>query len=691
MAEIDDDTLLSLVRSERQAAMGFEQDEDLSAARTQALNYYKGVMPDVPSAPNRSKAVSTDVSDAVETLLPDLVEIFTGGEDIASFRPVGEEDEEPARQETDYINHVVLEQNPGFMLFYAAIKDTCLSKVGVFTWWWEEIEGEREERFEGMGAVELQSALLWAQENGVEVEDISADGDDDVTEPTYSYTFRYPPRGQAKIAVVPPEDFAVARDTVRLSETTYCSMRTRPRAQDLIADGYDADLVATLPHYSTGSTSEEETLARDTAGEHDDGDSSAQELRTVEVVRHIIRVVNDDGEAEYWSVLTGGDETVLLAKDKVEEVPFSASTPYPVTHRFYGRSVADLVMEIQKIRTAITRGYLDSIYFAQNQRFEVATGHGRSNEWTMADLLQNEPGMPVRSEDGQSVRPLGAAGLGFDPMMALEYFATVSEGRTGIVRYAQGLNPDTLHDTAKGAMALMTMAQKRTRLIARIIAETGVKDMFLGVHAMLRRHGSMAEKVRLRGKWVQVDPSQWGERKDMSIEIGVGSGGRDEAVRQGGALMGLMEKVITMQGGTNGPIVKLENTYNAIRQYVERGLGYRSADPFFADPADAEPQEQGPPPPDPKMVEMEQKLEIERQKMALDHRHEEQKLALQREQMMLEAELKREQMAAEIALEREKMEYEARLRASEFAMGAMSSRLPDPGSLGGVRMGGEIG
>jgi len=694
MTEIDDDDLLSLVQEERRAAMGFEQDYDLIEARERALNYYKGEMPDVPSLPNRSRAVSTDVSDAVETLLPDLVEIFTGGDDVATFMPVGQEDEEAARQETDYINHVVMDQNPGFMLFYSAFKDALLTKTGVFYWYWEDYQEEREERFEGKSAIELQQAAEWAQGNGVQIEDIAEDaggydgeepGEYPTGEATYSYTFLYPKKGRVCISVVPPEDFSVARDTVELAKATYCAMRTRPRAQDLIADGFDADLVASLPQYSTSTTDETEGLARDTAGEHDQVVNTSQELRVVEIFKHVIRVVNDEGEPELWCVVTGDNERVLLSKDKIEEVPFAGITPYPVTHRFFGRSVADLIMEIQKIKTALTRSLLDSAYFALNGRYEVAVGAGRANEFTMQDLLRNEPGSPVRSQDGNSVRPMSTSQLGFDAAGALEYFSTVSEGRTGIVRNAQGLNPDTLHDTAKGAAALMSAAQKRTRMIARIFAETGVKDMFLGVHALLRRHGTQADTVRLRGKWVDIDPSQWGERKDMTIEIGVGSGGREQAILAGNELMGLMEKVITLQGGVKGPMVTMENAYNAIQRYIEKGLGFKSADPFITDPKDAEQQPQEPPPPDPKMVEMQQRMQIEQQKLEMEREKNAAELEMKQQQMVVEAQLKREQMAAEIELRREQMAAEMRLKGAQMALSGGGA------GLSAVHMGGEIG
>jgi hypothetical protein len=257
--------------------------------------------------------------------------------------------------------------------------------------------------------------------------------------------------------------------------------------QDLIEQGYDKDTLAKLPSYESDHTEEIE-YARDTAGETDE-EGEPNILRQVEVIEHYIRVdYDEDGKPEYYKVLAGGDETIILDIERVDCVPFAAITPYPQTHRLFGRSLADLMVEVQRIKTALLRLMLDSGYFALNQRAEVAMD--RANEFTISDLINNTPGRPVRSKTGEAIKPIRAGSLSFDVQGALEYVATMGEQRSGIVRNAQGLNPDTLHDTAAGAQQLMSAAQKRVRMIARVFAETGVKDLFLGLHDMLRQVGS---------------------------------------------------------------------------------------------------------------------------------------------------------------------------------------------------------
>lgn len=585
----DEDELLRIVRDERQRSVGFETDSDLIAARERALQYIKGEMIDVPSLPNRSKAVSSDVADAIETILPDLVEIFTGGEDVATFRPTGEEDVEGAQQETDYVNHVIFNENPGWLILYTFFKDALQVKTGVVTWWKEDVAPPTPKTFTSMP----QAAVALAMNDGGEVINLRhSEQQSDSGEPLFDFEMPVQgPKQRVRCAAVPPEDFTVAVDTtLSLRDTAYCAMRSRPRAQDLLVRGISEDIVERLPPY--GSSDDQMDQARDTAGEHQtySGNGAIDALRIVETVVHYIRLVEGD-EYKIFRVETGCGETVLIEWEEVDAIPFAAITPYIVTHRFYGESVADKLMEIQRIKTAVTRAGLDNIYFALNQRMEVseAAMSGR----TLSDLLRNEPGVPVLSKTGNAVRAISAGPLNFDPFETLEYFSTVAEQRAGIVRSAQGLNPDTLHDTAKGAQVQVSAAQKRTRMIARIFAETGVKDFILGVHAMLRQTGGMAEKVRLRRKWVATDPTEWGERNDMTIELGVGSAGREQDLAAMGQVLSLQEKCIQAQDPAISGLVTAPNVFKAATRFVEKA-GIKAPEEFFTDP-EAEKNPNAPP------------------------------------------------------------------------------------------------
>lgn len=632
---MEDSELLSLVSGERKRAIGLDHDETLRSEREQALNYYKGEMPDMTARPGRSRAVSTDVAEAIDTVLPDLVEIFTG-EEVVAFIPKGEEDEEAAEQETDYINHVFFNENPGFLLLHTAIKDALLTKVGVFTWWAEDYE--ESEEFEG---AKEEIAVALAQ-HGDAVE---------IGEPNESGLISYKITRKGKkpcVACVPSEDFAVSRDAVRIRDIPYCAMRSRPRAYELIQRGIPADQVAKLEAY--GTSDEEIDMARDTAGEHDEAvKGSNGDYRVVEVVTHFLR----KPEGGYWRVLTDATDAVLLEKEEVAAPRFAVLTPYVVPHRLIGESVADKLIEVQKIKTALTRMALDSGYFALNQRPYVDMS--QAGEWTISDLLRNEPGVPIRGKGPAAVAYLQSGALSFDAFGALEYFSTQAEQRTGIVRNAQGLNPDTLHDTAKGAMALMTAAQKRVRMIARVFAETGLKDLFLGLHALIRETASGPLKARLRNKWVQIDPTSWGVRNDMTIEIGVGASGKEAQTLMLQQGLEVVREVITMQGGLNGPFITADNAYAFLKRFFEKGLDFKSADPFLTDPASLPPQE---PQPDPAMMEAQAKAAEAAEKAKLAREAAVEKARLAREEAEERAILRREETEAALALQARKQESE---------------------------------
>jgi hypothetical protein len=697
-SDIDDDEMLAMLNAERQRSIGFENDQVLTDARVRALEYYRGEMRDIPSLPNRSKAVSLDVADAIETILPDLVEIFTGGEDVAAFQPVGAEDEEGAQQETDVVNHVVFNENPGWLTFTSVFKDALQSKTGVFKWRWED-GSEEEERFEGKTAMELEAA----SQSGEIVE--ASHNDDDPN--LYDFTLRRNYDGCVKVEAVAPEDISVARDTVWLPEATYVATRSRPRVQDLIASGIDADKLDELPAWS--GYSDEVAEARDTVDEEEtalQGDAK-RSMRQIEVIEHYIRIKSSDGE-KLWLVLTGGEgnSTVILRKQEVNAIQLSSITPFLVPHRFYGESIADKLIEIQRIKTALMRMTLDAGYFALNQRSVI--NMQSADATTVSDYLRNEPGVPIRAKGPDAIIPLNGGGLNFDTLQHLEFFSTVAEQRTGIVRNAQGLNPDTLHDTAKGAQQLMMMAQKRIRMIARTFAETGVKDLFLGVHALLREHSTQARTIRLRNKWVQVDPSSWGVRNDMTIEIGLGASGREHD-------MMVMDRVIAMQaqaveGGLMGTLVTPKNIYNAAVRSTEKA-GVKNPEAYFTDPDTAPPQQ---PQPDPKMVEVQGKMQMEQTKLQMSAQSDqvklqqdqqkaaseyelkmmelqgklqiqretaEQEIALKRELLIAELQLKREELTAKLALEAERTRRDAERADYETSANVTSDVRPggDPG------------
>jgi hypothetical protein len=644
-----EEELRNLVSNERQDAVGFDNDNDeLLGARERALEYYKGDVKDLPKLKNRSQVVSTDVSDAVETVFPDLMEVFFGGDDIVTFRPQGPEDQQKAEQETEAIRQIMVEENPGFLNFAHVIKDALITRTGVWRMWWKEPEFDEQVR--QVNSFELD-VLMQA---GVEITEAEQDEETGVIDVRIR-VLKHP--GMACYEPVPSEDFAVARDTVRLAETTYAAHRARPRKQDLIAQGFDVEKVRMLPPYDSMET-EEISNARDFADEHDADAEGTGDLARVEVIYHVIRLlVPDTTDMQYYSVITGNNEAVVIHAEEIEYVPYAAITPYLVPHRMFGRSVADMMIEVQKVKTNLLRMMLDQGLFALNQRTEVVDD--LANQYTIGDLLNNIPGAPVRVRGAGAVRPIQAGGLSFDVLAAMETVDMMGEKRTGIMRFGQGLKADTLHETAAGVIEQGAMMMKRVRLMAKMMAETGVKDLALGLHKIMRMHSTHEFRLRRSEEIIPLDPVEWADRQDMTVEIGVGSGGRREKIESRQILGDALGSAIQYQGGgLNGPIVTAANVF-AYYEGLIRDLGYKDAARFVSDPAQA-----GQVPPDPEKEQMRQAIqELQGQNQELQSK---QQLEMMKLESKAQAEMQKAELARQVAetragLERQQAEFKAQI------------------------------
>jgi hypothetical protein len=437
--------LKAMLTAEKLDALAAMRASKLSAERAHAMDYYNGDMSrDMPAQDGRSRAVSTDVADTIDVLMPSLMEIFAGSDDVVRFEAFGPEDVAAAEQETDYVNHVFMQRNPGFLILYSFIKDALLSKVGIVKVWWEEREEESRETY--LDQPDEVFALLVANP------DIEIVAHSEHPDPSYrpAATVPAPPVGglaaqpsqgvtevppapaaaepaepedgapvpmlhdvtvvtrktvaQARVEGVPPEEFGISRFARSLKDCGYCFHEVIKREEDLIADGYDRDEIKAIPSYTMLTNPEE--LARDTVDEHltAGGDEGINEVnRQIKITEHYVRMdYEGNNKPALYRVTTGGDQGEVLTRNGEPEIvqvdmpPFAAMTPVIVTHRFFGRSIADLVMDIQRIKTALLRSILDNAYLAVNPRVEVSEAH--ATETTLDDLLVSRPGGIVRTK-----------------------------------------------------------------------------------------------------------------------------------------------------------------------------------------------------------------------------------------------------------------------------------------------------
>lgn len=657
MAKMDADDLRALVETQHFAALGAVDATKLSSDRARAMEYYLGdVTRDIPSEDGKSTAVSMDVADTIEGLMPQLMEVFTGTDDVVEFSPVGPEDVQAAQQETDYTNHVFMNRNPGFLVLYSMIKDALLQKVGIAKVWWEK--RERIERETYTDKTDDEFALIASSPDIEIVEHTEKDNPyfpgtmlhDVVVEQKKDYSC-------ARIMAVPPEEFGVSRDCRgNIQEANYCYHKVVTRSvADLIHEGYDEDQVRSLPTYRIYTNQEE--LARDTVNEHQYTTTDYNDAdRVVEVTEHYIRVdMNKNGKAELYRIVTGGGSLPgsvgeILKLDGNPDVqpwdimPFSAITPIPIPHRFFGRSVADIVIDIQKIKTAMLRGALDNIYLTMRPRPVVAETLSGPN--TIDDLLVHRAGAVIRSKQPGAVEWQEVPNMAQAIYPALEYFDNVREWRTGVTRAGQGIDANALQNqTATAVNQVYDAAQAKVRLIARIFAETGIKDLFLLLHATIKKHADKAQVVRLRNQWVSVDPRNWKTRDDLTINVGLGTGSKSQRIAQTMQIVSLQAQAL-QAGKTN--LVNDTNLYNSAKE-VTKLLGHKDVNTFFTDPS-TQPAPQQTQAPDPKVMQAQAQIQLQQAKQQSDLQHQQSKFQV------------------DAALEQQKFEHQKQLDLAKMLM-----------------------
>jgi hypothetical protein len=647
-----DDDLQAMLAAQKGDALSSGNESTLGSSREKALDYYYGEMPDMKPLEGRSKAVSTDVADTIDGLMPGLMEIFAGSDEVVVFDPVAPDDIDAAEQETDVTNHVFMQQNNGFLVLYSMIKDALLEKLGTVKVWTELETREEKETYHNV-TEDVLAVVLTDPEIEITAMSPSQElpGTFDVEVSTKQEVKRH------RVVPVPPNEFGWSRRTgMQVQDTDYCYHEPEGgrSIDELVTQGYDRKLLEDLPTDNSDKSSE--SSHRDTINDSDRrgaSDDLNKIMRHVQVCEHYVRMdYKGDGKSCLYKVTTAGDETKILTKggqpdiEPVDVIPFACITPYIVTHRLCGRSAADLVMDIQKIKTALTRGLLDNIYLTLNPRVEVAEANASEN--TLDDLLISRPGGLVRTKTPGGLLPFVHPDITGSIYPMLQYMDSTREWRTGVTRQGQGLDADALNNqTATAAMQFYDVAQARMKLVARIFAETGIADMFWLLHRTIRKNGDQQMTLRLRNKWVTVDPRNWKDRNDMTVNVGLGHGGKAEQMQQMLVLINAQREAAAGMMGMVKPI----NFYNSARDLV-RLLDKKDVDRYFTQP---DPNAQMPTPPDPNAgkAQIEQAkgqahMQIEQGKLAAKQQSDQMKAATDAQMAQMKAGIEQQKAAMDV-------------------------------------------
>lgn len=632
-----DAELLAAISAAEEAAYGGQHGE-LASDRADATDRYLGKVYGNEVA-GRSQVVSRDVADVVEGVLANTIKPFVAGDEVVQFTPRGPEDEEAAQQETDYINYIALERNNGYVVLTSAIKDALLLRNGYVKCCWTRREDVMLETYKGQS--EEQLAILMSDAD-VEIvghtEYPAMVGVGEVPYQLHDVSVR---RKQATEYVetipVPPDEMLVSDRTraPSLQDADFVQHRTHKTISELRGLGYD------IPDdISDDARDSLEDDARRQFGDGNEWDDETNDpsRRIVMFRESWIRIDRDgDGIAELRRVCSIG--ATLLSDEEADLIPVACFVGTLFQHRHLGVSVYDMVKDVAELKTAMLRQYMDNKYLANNARTVVDV-----SRVVFDDLLESRPGGVIRvdGDPGSAVVPIVTPDTGPSALQALEYIDSIRENRTGYTRYAQGMASDSLvNKTATGLMQATSQSQMRLEMVSRTIAETGVRDLFRIIHAITLKHSTQAERVRLRNKWVVVNPREWVRRTDLQISVGIGTGSGDMVLAKLQALAPLMQQAQGM--GLAGP----QEAYNYGAE-VLKAAGFKNPDKFIHPP---------PVGPDGKPVMPQPKPDP-----AVIAAQEQGKAVVASEQIKAQAGLQKAQMDAEVAKYKIDKDYAAELQ-----------------------------
>ena len=687
----DDEKLVSHVSRLVSACVSYRDEQE--PERNRAQEYYNGIMEDLPATKNRSSAVSSDVRSTIKKILPSVMRTLLGNDRIVEFHPVGQEDEEAAQQASDYVNVVVVPECDAEKAIYDAVHDALLVKTGIIKW----------------SAYSKAKAEVYSFTDISNDQMLGLDADDDTTiieheeiEETDQEVLALDPNArrhnvklrrvtnqvEPKLEAIPRGRFLITPNADSIEEAEVVGEEYQITRSDLVAMGYDAQVVAGLASIDSKDDEGDRTsmMGEDATSEAAETMSALEEVQVFEI--YVKMDTDGDGIAELHRIVYGerggndedtGTNNVLLAQEPVSEAPYADIVSERDPHQFEGHSIFEDAAQTMRVKTALLRSALNNTYANANIRPAVDTGAVVDPE----ALMNGKLGEPIQLKPGKDVR----AAIRWDAppfiaQAAIEMMSVMDEeakDRHGITDASGGLDASSITNVNNGvAMMAAESGIAQADMMVRTIARGGLKKAFRGLLRLVIAHTDRKRTIKMRGEWVEYDPRVWNSEMDCSINVGLGGGSKERDFATLSNILNLQERLLTTMGADN-PFVKPRQLYNTLEKMTETA-GFPSADPYFTEPDEQEiaaklkAQAEQPSPEDKKLqaqvqleqvkmkanrdkenAQMQADLQVKEAEIAARSQENAEKLALQRDQDAQQERLALAKIDADLQMHREKM------------------------------------
>ena len=562
-----------------QNAVDFVESE-ITDIRIKSQRYMDGEV-DIGFEEGRSKVTSTKVRDTIRAVKPSIMRVFLSSSKPVEYVPKGPEDVAMAEQATDYMHHEFTRLD-GYKLLSEAIHDALVKKQGILKAFYRDYPEVKIYTFTELSEDELNlltnddnvNVLEQSMEMKMEMDEFGMD----IEAPVFSVKIaRTEMMGELCVESVPPEELFVNRDAKTMQDAYVVAHRTEMRAGDVIAMGFDPEIITELDGYSSGSDMTDAEKFTRTGYDDDLDDENTQDptMRMIVITEAYMRIdIDGSGVPVLHKFLCGGTKYKLLDFEPCDEVPLVKLEVDPEPHSFYGNSVAEMLCEDQDAATAILRGILDNVALSNSPR--LAFQEGSVN---IEDLMNNEIGGLVRMRQPGAIQDLSVPFTAGQTLTALNYMDKMVEQKTGVTQNI-ALNPDMLQSTTKAAVtASVEAAAGQVEVMVRNLAD-GLKDLFRLMLRIVHKNVDEERMVRLNGMFVPVDPRVWDTSMDVSVNVGLGTGREDERVAALQQALQLQTQIYQNYGPMNG-LVSLTNIRNTLTDMLATA-GVRNSDRYFA-------------------------------------------------------------------------------------------------------------
>ncbi len=633
--------LASYLKRKINSALNDDGDE-ISARRERNMAYYRGDLYG-NERDGQSKIVTRECLEAVEWAMPSVVRALVHPGAV-TFEPVGPEDEQAADQETDVVRHHLFERGNGFVSLHNWCKDSLMYPTGYCKLWVEPVSEVSTERYHGLTQNQV---VMLTQEEGVEITGQAERQDPELGAIYDIEVKRSVNRMNLRFEAVPPEEVLVDSDhtCTDLDDSEFVAHKVNRTLSDLVELGYDPERLKQIGADDDYDGAEEQS--RSLFSETDDDDEEANREFTVYECYVLVDTDGDDIAERRRVVLIGNE---IFENEEADYVPLVAMSALLMPHQHTGMSLIDLVADLQEANSALMRQLMTNVYRTNVPRKYVGTRALVDGGMTLDNLLNMEAEI-IPVEDPSQIVPEPIQPIAQTILPVIQQVDSMKQLRTGI-NPQLALDPKVLRDTTMGQFnAALDSASQRIELIVRVMAETGIKQVFKKAHRLIREHLGQSTAVRLRNAWVDVSPSEWRERNNLNVKVGVGNQSKAEKAQNLQMVMGVQMQAMQM----GMPFVTPQNLFNTLSELVQ-AHGFRDAGKFFMDPATIPPPQ--PPPPDP----MQELAKAQAQSLMMEAQAKMQKAQMEGQKMQLEAQLEQARMQMEQArmqMEQGKAQLEA--------------------------------